>query len=642
MECVITNDMARKHTALIIGLAFIITLPYILSGLGIIKSSTFWAFSVNAYLPRWLFIIHVLLVIISLTSFFLPRLVKCVIKIPTTIQYVIFGVLLVAGAILLREKIPLYGDGYFFQRTIETQIIKFTQVFSIILYRAVSHLLPESTYRGAHVYRLVNTVLVLPATGVFLFFARRLPRKHVPFFLLMILSLGANVLFFGHIENYTLCFVSVLFYLYCITLKKPNTVLISLMLGISMSLHVIAVCLVPSCVYAVVKYRDKMSNITAIGRMFVLLLMPLIATVLLGLLIGITPQTIIENVIISIGETKGHNVLGFFTSMITWSHWMDIINLFFLSMPALPILLYLLMKMQKQTNKAHVDFRLLWLMALPFVIFLMVFSSPLGLARDWDLGLTAMAWVVIALYFYSRGNEKKQYLSSAVLFSLALLSFSLQMPWFFLHRYPDRAVERYKDILEARPEFQATAYGYEILGRYYHDAGKFQESLDAYKAATVHDPDNYRHYRNIAMECLNIGNIKGAIENLQRAYALNPQKVTILVDLAKIYHDIGADTTALKTLQKAYSIDSVSVSSLYNLGCAYYWNAQYDTALYLFKRILETNPRHYHTLMALTDVAIALEYFQHATETLDAVVSYHGINDAVNQRRALIRQMMVE
>lgn len=636
-----SDGVESKHTKIFIGMVLIVILPYILSGLGIINSSTFWAFSVNAYLPRWLFIIHVILVIISFTSFFLPRLVKSVTKIPTTIQYITFSALLVAGAILLRETIPLYGDGYFFQRTIETQIIKFTQVSSIIFYRAVSYLLPESTYRGAHVYRFINTILVVPAALIFLFFARRLPRKQVSFFLFMVLSLGANVLFFGHIENYTLCFVFLLAYIYFITRDRPNTVITSLILGVSIGLHVLSICLVPSCIYAVIKYRNKLSKATAIGRMFVLLLMPLIATVLLGLLIGITPQTIIENVIISIGETKGHNLLGFFASMTTWSHWIDIINLFFLSMPVLVILIYLFIRLQRQRQRPHADLRLLWLVIVPFVIFLMIFNSPLGLARDWDLGLTAMVWVVIVLYFYARWSDKKHPTRESLI-SLALLSLSLQVPWFFLHRYPDRSVERYRNILEAYPELQATAYGYEILGRYYHDEGMFKESLEAYKAATVHDPDNSRHYRNIAMECLNIGNIKGAIKNLQRAYALNPQKVTILVDLAKIYHDIGADTTALKTLQKAYSIDSVSVSSLYNLGCAYYWNAEYDTALYLFKRVLETNPQHYYTLMALTDVAIAVEDFQQATKALDIVVSYHGINDAVNQRRALIRQMMVE
>lgn len=631
-----------RSSRLIIGIVFIIAFLYLLPGFSVISKSTFWAFSVNAYIPQWVRIINILLVAVSLTIVLLPRLVKPVTKIPVTIQYFLFSAMLIAGSIILKETVPLYGDGYFFQRTIETQVVKFTQVLSIIFYRAVSYLLPESTFRGAQVYRMVNTALVLPATLIFLLFARRLPKEHMPFFLLMILGLGANVLFFGHIENYTLCFVIILLYFYCITHTRPNTLILSLILGISISLHALAICLVPSCVYVVLKYRDKMSTVTAIVRMIVFLVMPVVATVLFASVIGISPRRLLADIISSFIETKGHTLGGFFTSMFAWYHWLDIINLFFLSMPIIPILLYLLVRLQKQKSGKQIDFRLLCLLVVPFILFLIIFSSPLGLARDWDLGLTAMVWVVIALYFYCRWTTRKQHRSPEVLISLALLSFSLQVPWFFIHRYTDHAVERYENILEAYHELPATAYGYEILGRYYHDEGIYPKSLEAYKAAAMYEPDNYRHFRNVAMESMNTGDITGAIENLRRAYDHSPQEVSILVDLAEIYHGIGSDSMALSTLQEVYAVDSVSLKSQFNLGCAYYWNAEYDMARQIFERILKKEPGHYHTLMALVDVAIGAGDIQQATQILDTVVSLHGIDDIVRQKRSMMRQMMIK
>jgi tetratricopeptide (TPR) repeat protein len=290
----------------------------------------------------------------------------------------------------------------------------------------------------------------------------------------------------------------------------------------------------------------------------------------------------------------------------------------------------------KQQQKKHRN-KILWFVAVPFILFLVLFRSPLGLARDWDLGAVALVWLVILVHQMAQTPGKTKYAKHGFLLALAFLSLSLQIPWFFIHQYEDRAVRRYEDILKARPDLQATSYGYEILGRYYHDQRLFMRSLEAYKSAAFHDPDNYRHYRNIAMESINTGDIFGAIENLNRAYDLSSQNVEILIDLAQLYHNISEDSMALITLKQVYTVDSTTLQYQFNLGCAYFWNGRYEEARSMFQGMRRSEPDHYFALMGLVDVAIALEEWELAESMLDTIVTIYGVDNTVNQKRYTIQ-----
>jgi len=204
-------------------LALAVTLLYFIPSLGMISKTTFWAFSVNTYLSHEFIIVHILLIAACCTALFMPNLLRPAGKIPPAFHYILFACAMILMAVFLREAVPFYGDGYFFQRDISTGLpVKYAEVLSTLIYKAVYLVMPGSMKTGATVYRVVNTTCVIPAVIVLSRFASRVRHEYRPFVFLTFLGFGSNVLFFGHIENYTLCFVAMLAYLYVITKPAPN------------------------------------------------------------------------------------------------------------------------------------------------------------------------------------------------------------------------------------------------------------------------------------------------------------------------------------------------------------------------------------------------------------------------------------
>ncbi len=624
-------------------ISLLIATIHFLSAFGIISRTSFWALSVNAYFPKSFLVVQLILVTACLVSFFLPHLIKMLTKIPTRVQYILFAICFVVMAVVLREAVPLYGDGYLYQKDITAKMLKFAEVLSSLIYRAIYLILPQDVSSGAVVYKIVNTICSIPMVFIIVQMARRVRKGYTPFFLIMLLSLGANVLFFGHVENYTLCYVVMLFYLYYITRAKPNVWILSFVLGISVSLHVVALCLVPSLIYMVFKHRKELSKVKTVLCMIAFFAMPLVATVFFGFAIGLTPNKFFGDIFGSLTPLKGYAHTEYFSSIFTISHWLDIINLFFLSLPTWPIVLLLLFGFKKCRNMSkEVNYRLLFFIGIPFVLFIIFFDSPLGLARDWDLGVTAMLWLVLAITVCAVYVISKVYLSPSFLMSISLLTLVLSVPWFAIQRFSKYSVERYHDLLDARPDLPGIAYGYEILGRYYHDQNDYHKSLKAYEKASHFDPENYRHYHSIAMEYYNIKDFSGTTANLRKAYDLSPQKMDILIALAQIYHIAGHDDSALSTFQEVYRVDTLNIDYQYSLACAYYWTGSYYKSREMFQRMLMSHPDHYHAMLGLVDVAVTIGDLNSAVVLLNRIESAHGPDETIKARRSNLQRIMSE
>jgi len=376
-----------------------ITALYFLPALGIVGKTSFWAFSINTYLPTELMAAHLMIVAMVCALSFKPDLLRFTYKISTQFCYVFFACVLILMAFFLREAVPFYGDGYFFQRDISTGLpVKYAEVLSTLIYKAIYLVMPGTLKTGATVYRLINTTCVIPAVILLSRFAGRIKQEYRPFVFLTFLGFGSNVLFFGHIENYTLCFVAMLAFLYVITKPAPNMPILGFLLGLSICLHLLAICLIPSFLYMCLKARSRRQ--TSLLVWAGLFLTPFAVTVLFSYLAGMTPARMYAEMAASITTLPQHTGQDYLSSIFSIHHWLDILNLLFLGLPTFPVIAALVFDRRKGDHFwQEDDTRVLLYAGVPFVLLILLFNSPLGLARDWDLGVTALVWRVPAIIY---------------------------------------------------------------------------------------------------------------------------------------------------------------------------------------------------------------------------------------------------
>ncbi|MGB7054835.1 MAG: tetratricopeptide repeat protein [bacterium] len=628
-----------NHYSYVRWLALAIAVLYFLPALGIISKTSFWAFSVNTYWPTALMIAHITLITSGCLLLFKPDLLRFTDKVSTKFYYAFFACVLIIFAVVLREKVPFYGDGYFFQKDIITNLpIKYAEVLTMLIYRAVYIALPESSRTGAAAYQLVNTLCVVPAVITLLFLARNTRREYLPFILFTFLGLGANVLFFGHVENYTPVYVAMLLYLYVSTRPKTNIALLAFLLGISICLHLLALCLIPSFLYILWKSRTSMPKWRLLLFSVTLFLLPFVITMLFSAVARMTPSQLYKEIATSITTLPEHTGQNYFASIINVHHWLDILNLLFLGLPIFPIVALLVFTNGKNRAAGHSqDLQIILVLGVPFILFIMFFNTPLGLARDWDIGVTALVWRVAAIIFLAKQRAPKIRIEPSLLTSLGLLAFLISLPWLAIHHFPQLGVKRFHDILGARPALSGTAYGYEILGRYYHDTEDYRNSVKSYENASRYDPQNWRRYYSVAMEYLNLREPAPALSNLLKSHEINPNELMVLNELGMLYHNVGQDDSALMMFQQIYQQDSIEIANRHNLGCAYYWAGQYKAALDVFTGILKDYPDHFHATLGLVDVMIATGDLKQAERLIERLESRYGKNQTTQQYRKILK-----
>jgi Tfp pilus assembly protein PilF len=368
--------------------------------------------------------------------------------------------------------------------------------------------------------------------------------------------------------------------------------------------------------------------------------LPFIFTLLFSFVAGMTPGKLFTEVMTSIATLTEHTAQGYSKSLFSIHHWLDIINLLFLGLPTFLIIAVLVFGRRKNKNiwRDH-STRLLLSLGIPFILFITLFNTPLGLARDWDLGVTALIWRVVAVIYVAQYIAPKMRIRPGLLTSIGLLTFFLSLPWLVIHHFPQYGVNRYKDLLAARTELYGTAYGYEILGRHYHDIEDYHSSLISYELAARYDPQNWRRHYSVAMENFNLRKFNAGIKALQKAHELSPQEPMILTELGMAYRSVGLNDSALSVFQRLYQQDSTAIANRHNLGCAYYWVGQYDSARTVFEDALKAHPDHYNVTFALIDVLIATEDTEQAEDLLKRMESRYGKTHMIQRYRQMLHQL---
>ena len=163
--------------------------------------------------------------------------------------------------------------------------------------------------------------------------------------------------------------------------------------------------------------------------------------------------------------------------------------------------------------------------------------------------------------------------------------------------------ERVADVQLAQSQI---GIWYKILGTRYLDNKMYGEALKAFQEALTYYPDNQNLYYYVgvcagymshaALDYNASGNnevkynyLKLAEEAYLRAIAIEDRYVRALYGLGVLYvFELDEPEKAIPHLEKALSIDTKNLDTMFVLARAYYSSYEFDKAIEIYDRIIET------------------------------------------------------
>ena len=163
--------------------------------------------------------------------------------------------------------------------------------------------------------------------------------------------------------------------------------------------------------------------------------------------------------------------------------------------------------------------------------------------------------------------------------------------------------ERVADVQLAQSQI---GIWYKILGTRYLDNKMYGEALKAFQEALTYYPDNQNLYYYVgvcagymshaALDYNASGNnevkynyLKLAEEAYLRAIAIEDRYVRALYGLGVLYvFELDEPEKAIPHLEKALSIDTKNLDTMFVLARAYYSSYEFDKAVEIYDRIIET------------------------------------------------------
>lgn len=135
-------------------------------------------------------------------------------------------------------------------------------------------------------------------------------------------------------------------------------------------------------------------------------------------------------------------------------------------------------------------------------------------------------------------------------------------------------------------------------GNILEDNGDFDSAIQHYQQALVNAPNYWRAYLNLGIVHSTKGELKTALEYLQKAYDANPDVHSTSYNLARTWYQLGQNTQqALQLLEKSVTIKPDFLDGWILLSMIQDENNQTELALKSINHALSLEPRHFGALL---------------------------------------------
>lgn len=146
---------------------------------------------------------------------------------------------------------------------------------------------------------------------------------------------------------------------------------------------------------------------------------------------------------------------------------------------------------------------------------------------------------------------------------------------------PDQIV-RLSDLLAGSNRLPATlltAYDYATRGNAYHEAGDYEQALEAYNRALKLMPDHADALYNRGLTLRKLGRCDDALRDYDRALELKPDRPATLCNRGVALIRTQRYDDAIKDLNRALELRPNHDVALYNRACAYSLMGRFEEAL---------------------------------------------------------------
>jgi Tfp pilus assembly protein PilF len=135
-------------------------------------------------------------------------------------------------------------------------------------------------------------------------------------------------------------------------------------------------------------------------------------------------------------------------------------------------------------------------------------------------------------------------------------------------------------------------FAYYNLGMSYDKMGQYNKALEQYDKAIALNPASYETYSIRGYVLFEMGQFDKALEDYDRAIALNPSYFEAYNNRGIAFDEMGQYINAMKDFEKAIALNPSHFEAYYNFGTTYGKTSQFDKAVEAFNRAIALNPNY--------------------------------------------------
>lgn len=495
---------------------------------------------------------------------------------------------------LFREKIYLLGDGNLrASEVLAGMKISFTEPLDFFIHALVFKITGLNAFT---VYALLSCLAGVALVYLLLVMSDRMGErgKGKALIFAVLISMGANQLFFGYVESYTLMYLAMLAFIFSSWFYLQGSCKLWLpvvMFLLTASLHLAGLTLLPSLIYLSLIRTESKSNQSRISPrgakpLWMTFVVALVGGGLWILWRSSSPSAGLDSVLLF--------PLGSFEDSLypvySWSHVVDFVNHQLLVSPiGVVVWLAVIFSGRKEAPLGSKTTILFLLIIAPQLLFGFLFNPQLGYPRDWDLfAFTSSGYTILGVYLliqrFREGTPQAVRYVALALVGTALLS---TLPWIYVNATQDEAIARFNHILNF--DDRRAALGHECLAYNYRRLGEKEKEVEEWGKA-VELSGKPRYVKNLAVVYVEMGEYGKAAERLEEVLRLNPDDHLTHNDLGKVYVMLGKNEKARMSFEKAIDLRPDNPRYYENLGLMLLNWGKFDESAKVFTRVLQLRP----------------------------------------------------
>lgn len=410
----------------------------------------------------------------------------------------------------------------------------------------------------------------------------------------VLITMGANQLFFGYVESYTLMYVAVVAFILFSWLYLQGRCgfpLPALMFLFAASLHLAGLTLLPSLAYLAVTKRpgdqtQKSGILRRRGPRLAFFLLCLLGAGLWILWRSHVPSAGLDSALLFPLGSLEKSLYPVYSP----SHLVDFLNHQLLVSPVGVAIWFALVLFGPRRLDVKSNLTIFFVLLIaPQLLFAFLFNPQLGYPRDWDLfAFTSSGYTILGIYLILRllrlqTREVIRYVTLA-LAATALLS---TVPWIGINASQKQAIARFEQILKLDP--QRAALGHECLAYNYRRLGRTDEQVQQWNQAILLSKKP-RYVKNLGAVYVEMGEYAKAAEKLEEAVILDPGDHVAYSDLGKVYLMLRQAEKAESSFERAVHLQPDNPEYYGNLGLFLLNSGKSDQSVGVFKKALQLRP----------------------------------------------------